>query len=365
MQKALTEILLSLPDIAVAAVDAGDNLTMISPGLQRILGDVDPANLADLIRTIPFYDGERLLTHQERPLVRATGGHIVRDLVVTAEHTDGTWRYLRINAAPLREPDDAIRGAIALFQDITAEHRHDQRQARLRERLITTLNHHFRTPLSLVLGNAEVLEDLRIDLPPEVQRSIEALARGAKKLHDLTRAVSELVEFDSAHDLDLTSADICQRLRHVLARQQRGAVEAGVNLRFGGPEHLELRCDPILIGRAVGALVRNAVQHAPAGTTVTVQVGPSRTGVRIGVTDTGPGIAIQDIDRLLEPFEIGEARGADDGRRRGLGLALAKAIVTAHGGTLTLAPNAPTGLHAAITIPAPAHLADRRSPLER
>ena len=357
MEKALAEILLGLPDLAVAAVDASENVVMFSPGFRHLLGDIDPSSLTDLVRTVPLYGEEGPLTPQERPLFRASGGQIVRDLVAAAQHTDGTWRYLRFNAAPIRDQDNAIRGAIALVQDITAEHRQHAHQAQVRAKLITTINHHFRTPLSLVLGHAEILEDFRTGLPPEVQRSIEALARGAKTLHNLTRAVSELVELDCAYDLDLSTADLCQNLKRVLADQQHAAAEAGVSMRFRGPENLELRCDPILIERAVGALLHNAVQHAPAGTTVTVEVGSSRDGARVDVTDLGPGIPVHDVERLLQPFETGPETGSGDGR--GLGLALAQTVVTAHGGTLTLTPNDPTGLRAELIIPEPGTLAER------
>jgi PAS domain S-box-containing protein len=357
MEKALAGILMSLPDIAVATVDSGENVVMFSPGFRQLLGDVDPKNLTDLMRAVPLYDGERPLTLQERPLFRASGGHIVRDLVAAAQHTDGTWRYLRFNAAPMRGNGDTIRGAITLVQDITAEHRQYQHQAKLRADLITTINHHFRTPLSLVLGHAEILEDFRIDLPPQVQRSIEALTRGAKTLQNLTRAVSELVELDSAHDLDLTTLDICQHLQHVLTGHQHAAAEAGVCLRFEGPEHYELCCDPILIERAVGALLDNAVQHAPAGTTVTLEVGPRPNGVGVAVVDTGYGIPVHDLERLLQPFETGTQ--TDDAEGRGLGLSLAHTIVAAHGGTLTLTPNDPTGLRAELIIPEPADHAGR------
>lgn len=352
METALTTILLSLPDFAVAAVDVAEDIFLFSPGFQLMLGDIKPRNLADLTRIAPLFDeeGGQPLTTGEWPLNRGCRGQVVVDLIAATQHSDGTWHYLRFNCAPLRAQDHTIIGAVALVQDVTAERRLRHHQADLRDRLIATINHYFRTPLSLVLGNAEVLEDLRGDLPTDTQRSIEALARGAKQLHKLTRAVSELVELDAAHDLDVTDSDVCECVQRALAEQQRAASEADVELRLRGPEHLVHRCDPLLVERAVGAVLRNAIQHGPAGSTITVTVASNGNGARVEVVDQGPGIPAQDVDRLLKPFETGDR---EDGQ--GLGLALADTIVTAHGGTLRLTPNDPTGLRVELTIPEPTY----------
>lgn len=352
MQDALTELLASLTDVAVATSDTDGHIVMFSPGFTKILGDLHPETLDELNRLVPLYDEhqDHRLATLERPLTRATRGEIVRDLVATARHLDGTWRVLRFNAAPLRGPGDTIRGAMALVQDVTAEHRLRRYQAGIRDRLIATINHHFRTPLSLVLGHAEILEDFREDLPSDAQRSIDALTRGAMQLHNLTRAVSELVELADASDLVLARSDLCHHLRLVLTAQRPVAAEAGVTLRLLGPERLELKFDAVLIGRAVGALVRNAIQHAPVDSTVTVAVSASRAGALITVIDAGPGIPTDDRARLLQPFETGFGTNVASWGR-GLGLALAHAIITAHGGTLTLTGNDPTGLCAELTIP--------------
>lgn len=116
------------------------------------------------------------------------------------------------------------------------------------------------------------------------------------------------------------------------------------------PVHLRVTADLDLLQRTTGALIRNAIQHAPTGSRVTIEATTSGSPARIVVTDQGPGLPATEINRLLHPFETGEA-AADKPATLGLGLALAQTVARAHGGDLNLTPNHPTGLLAELTIP--------------
>ena len=352
MEQELMDLLMSSSDIAVAVSDADGRIVVFSPGFKTILGEVHPRTVAELTESVVVFDEktERRLMPDERPLTRALRGEVVRDLVVTARHTDGTRRYPRFNTAPVRGPGGAVRGGIALVQDVSIQHRQQVRQTQLRERLITTINHHFRTPLTLVLGNIELLEEFRPGLPPHAQRGADALTRGADELHDLIRAVSELVELDAAQDLRVRHGDLGERLQREMAAQEGAAAARGVTVCLEVPAHLMVSADLGLLQRAAGALIRNAIQHAPSGSRVTIGASTSAGVARIAVTDQGPGIPAAEIDRLLHPFETVED-AADKPVRLGLGLALVETVATAHGGGLVIEPNHPTGLRAELRIP--------------
>jgi two-component system sensor histidine kinase BaeS len=91
-----------------------------------------------------------------------------------------------------------------------------------------------------------------------------------------------------------------------------------------------LEADPVRLGEVLANLVSNAVRHTPAGGRVTILAEPSDGGVGFEVTDSGPGIAPEDLPHVFDRF----IKAADSGGA-GLGLAIAKSIVEAHGGTIT------------------------------
>ena len=137
--------------LAVAACDTSGNLIMFSPALERIFGwSFTPLTEAQFFDAIPLLtaDGKTPLPPEDRPLTRARHGEVVSDAVVAADTADGRRIYLRCNAAPLRDDDRTERGAVLLVQNITMETAGRVEQEELRHRLIDTVNHEFRTPLT-------------------------------------------------------------------------------------------------------------------------------------------------------------------------------------------------------------------------
>ena len=109
--------------------------------------------------------------------------------------------------------------------------------------------------------------------------------------------------------------------------------------------------DARLIMQVVINLVDNALKYAPAPAHVEVTVRPEGQDVAVQVADNGPGIPDDGKDKVFEMFYTGPARVADSRRSLGLGLPLCKAIVNAHGGTLTLTDNTPHGCVFTFTLP--------------
>lgn len=346
----IRNLLYSLTDVAVAACDRNLKILGFSPAYQVIVNDHIPADVVELGELVKLFteDGSRALPLEERPLVRATRGEVVRDLVALAQRPDGTQRYLRFNASPRRDGDGAIIGAISLVQDVTKEHLRGLREDQLHTQLIRTINHEFRTPLSLVLGNAELLADMRLDLPLDAQQLVDSLVDGAQRLHALTRAVSEMVDLHDVQDLHLSTGDLLVSLRREARAVATLAAAHGVTVRAIVPDVVQMNGDHAAVRRAVGALLRNACAHAPAGSTVRLSVTQADELITVTVCDEGPGISPEDVPRLCRPFQTGRA---NEGEGRGLGLALASTVAEAHGGHLILRPNEPQGLCAALLLP--------------
>lgn len=200
--------------------------------------------------------------------------------------------------------------------------------------------HELRTPVAILRSEAEVT--LREE--GDVAAYRQAMERVAAEAHELGLLVGDLllIARDDAHALQPARQRIYldDVINQVLARARAHPAAPGHHFRRGEFEAAPADGDPVLIERALLALVHNAMVHAP-GAAIEVSTGTTteddRTWSRVTVRDFGPGIPPDQRERVFERFARLGARtpGA------GLGLAIARAIVEAHGGRLTLDSVAP------------------------
>lgn len=355
LNSVLLDALLRDTTLAVAASDADGTITMMSPALEALVNnEFTPVRVEDVPERFRVFteDGSRLLTADEEPVNRARQGESFRGAVMSVHTHDGHFIHLRCSGTPLRDPDGRILGGIAIFDDITAERAVLREQTALRDRLVETVNHQLRTPLTSLLGHAELLEDLLPDLPDWAVRSLNSVIASGRRLNDLVRAVSDLVDLDAAQDVECSAVDVTELVSRCLDRAGELATTHGVELVLVAGEQVGGEVDPHKFSAAVYALVNNAVTHSPPGAQVEVEVSVVDGQVRVDVTDAGPGIPPSERQRLLLPFERGSSSlTAPTGR--GLGLALAHAVAVAHRGTIEFHDNSPTGLTVRVEVPQP------------
>jgi PAS domain S-box-containing protein len=184
--------------VALVACDADGRLTLLSPALQELFGlEFEPLGEEMLPEVFRLYheDGQTAMAAAEMPIARARAGEFVRDSVVAARDRCGELVYLRCQAAPLTDNLGRPAGAVVLAHDVTAERLAAQRTEALRQRLVATINHEFRTPLAALLGHVELIHEHRecLDLDPDLRRWLEAIERAGWQLRDLVIEASELV----------------------------------------------------------------------------------------------------------------------------------------------------------------------------
>jgi signal transduction histidine kinase len=205
-----------------------------------------------------------------------------------------------------------------------------------RTRMLAAISHDLRTPITRLRLRSEFIED--------------ELHRG-QMLHDLDQmkqmleAVLSFLRNDSKLE-SMTLIDVASTLQLVADQ----FADMGSKVGYDGPGHAMVTARPNDLHRAVTNLVENAVKF---GAEALIRLKTSPDGVTIEVEDDGPGISDAQKDIMLEPFVRGDdARNMDEASGFGLGLSIARAIVLAHGGKLTLNDRQPHGLIVRIELPA-------------
>jgi two-component system, OmpR family, sensor histidine kinase BaeS len=198
-----------------------------------------------------------------------------------------------------------------------------------RRALLADVAHELRTPLSVIRGNVEGMLDGvypadEAHLGPVLEETA-VMARLLDDLQLLSTAEAGVLRLHRERvDPATLARDAAAAFR---ARADRAGVELDCRVAAGVPE---LDVDPVRIGEVLGNLLSNAIRHTPAGGSVRVLVEPDPGGVAFAVADTGPGIAPRDLPHVFDRF----VKAADSGGA-GLGLAIARSLVEAHGGRIT------------------------------
>lgn len=218
---------------------------------------------------------------------------------------------------------------------------------RVRNTLLASISHDFRTPLASILGSATSLleyEDKldaasRNDLLHHIKTEVENLDGMVRNLLAITRIDAGALE------LRLDWVDLREIVERVINSVRRRGAQQRFDINLPGDLPL-VRGDAALIEQMFANVVGNAVTHTPAETRVIVDAVIEEPQVVIRVTDDGPGIAPDVLPHVFEKFVRGHATGgtrADGGEGTGLGLAIAKGIMEAHKGMIIAVSPAPSG----------------------
>jgi signal transduction histidine kinase len=218
-----------------------------------------------------------------------------------------------------------------------------------RRSLLADLAHELRTPLSVIRGNVEgVLDSLypadRAHLGPVLDETT-VMARLLDDLRTLSTAEA------GALRLDPQRVEPTELVDEAVESFRSRADAAGVTLRAEvAPELPAVDADPMRVGEVLGNLLQNAIRHTPGGGAVHVTAAPADhdRAVEFIVDDTGPGIPPEMLSSVFDRF----VKAADTGGA-GLGLAIAKGLVEAHGGRIAAERRPGGGTRIRFTLPAP------------
>ncbi|WP_437781412.1 HAMP domain-containing sensor histidine kinase [Sorangium sp. So ce1097] len=373
----------------VFACDRQGRLTMLNASGLRLLGLSGRSGqvgrmveeVMDLSR-MRHTDG-RPFTRDELPMVRALAGEtIVQEEQVLVNGRGGRDVFLRTSAAPIRSECGAIIGAVTVARDVTELMELDL----VKDQFIRVGAHELKTPVAIMKGYALALLRNTNDLPAPRRKMLEAIDRGADRINrivDDLLAISQVsldVLHVSAEDVDLKAL-----VEEAVDRVAKSASRHRVRLSLDAERPTIVRADPERLRQVLASLLDNAVKYSPDGGDIDVRVAVaerapasspspcdaalfSRHGSAPGfeavvsVRDQGVGIPAHKQARIFERFFRAHTDTRHDYGGMGIGLFLAKDMITRHGGRIWFESEEDKGstFHFTVPLRTEAPAADRR-----
>ena len=242
-----------------------------------------------------------------------------------------------------------------------------------KSRFLANMSHEFRTPLNAILGFAEALKSgLFGHLNPRQSEYAGHIHSSGHHLLALINDVLDVSRLDlDAYVLDPERLELASCIAGAARTLSVAAEQKGVDLKSEAPATLPtIIADERAVKQVLLNLLSNAVKFTPAGGTVSIAAERHADGgVALVVSDTGPGIAPEDLARLFQPFQQAENTRRNNPEGTGLGLVISRRLMEKHGGALTLESELGQGTRAIAVFPkeavAPPAAAEAASPKRR
>ena len=319
-----------------AIVDRRWRCVYANPRLARLLG-VQPRDVVGRSFWDVFAQADDLGQAARAAMAGEHGRH--------AAHQAPSGLWVETLLFPTRE------GIALLARDMTAERELDRRRSelitqleaanRLKDEFLATLSHELRTPLGAITNWAHVLEGRA---PAEAKdRAVEAIMRNAAGLRRLVDDLLDTARITAGTlRVEMQPTDFAAVVRGAADTARAAAADRGVNIELhDGSDPEWVMGDPGRLSQAALNLLTNAIKFSPAGGRVAVRVSSRKDAVLLIVEDEGVGIEADQLPRIFDRFVQAHAPFAAAREGLGLGLAITKHIVEAHGGTLLAHSNGP------------------------
>ena len=273
------------------------------------------------------------------------------------------WRSVdELIITPIEKPELRARVEILLRArglSLSLAQRADEaeRATHVRDDVLAVVSHDLRNPLNLVFTSSSFLLDIAGDLPPTHREQLGMIKRAAGQMNRLIQDLLEVSSVEAGHfPMEVRAEPVEPLVREACALLEHAAAQKSINLTCQFDEAAPVvHADRERILQVFGNLVGNAVKFTPDGGEVRISAEPVDGMVRFSVTDTGAGIAEDELSHVFDRFW--QARRSRDGGA-GLGLAIAQGIVKAHGGEMWAESELGRGSTFSFTLPAEAPAAE-------
>ncbi len=327
----------------VIVTDAEGCVTKLNPAAEEIFGseaENSGKHVGEVARDPTIAGAVAEAIRSQRP-VAGEGAASVLPLAV-----DGSERSFRLRTTPMRDNENHLLGAVILLEDIT----HLREIDRLKSEFIATASHELRTPLTSVqMGVHLLLEKAAGELTDKQTEVLEACRQDCDRLDRLMRDLLDLSKIEAGESPPQLAPVRAGELVHAVAEDLRPQVEVkGLEFNVDVPIDLPLvNVDRLQIERVISNLVVNAIRSTRQGQ-IRITAERRDSNVAIAVTDSGSGIPPEYLPHIFDKFvQVPEAPAGG----AGLGLAISKSIVEAHGGQIGVQSETGIGSTFTFTIP--------------
>ncbi|MCK2022491.1 PAS domain-containing protein [Microbacterium sp. kSW2-24] len=347
---------------AVIATDRKGVVIAWNPGAERLIGlSVDEA--LDDVTVDRFFDPSALGLFADpatpRSLDDPTGMRALLDEVdagrtveadVDMTTAGGSSVPVRLTLSLYQGTDGAQRGYLLVITDETKA----VEVARLKDEFVGMISHELRTPLSAIIGFLDLLQnDPEQPLTADQQDFVAVIERNAKRLLNLVGDLLFTAQAESGRfPLEKAETDLSALVRSAVESSGPNAQKNGVELLSDIPaEPIRLLVDAGRIGQAIDNLLSNAIKFTPSGGRVTARLEMREGEARICIEDTGFGIPEEEQGMLFTRFFRASTATRNAVPGVGLGLTITRAIVQAHGGTMSMSSEVGKGTEFWFTLP--------------
>jgi PAS domain S-box-containing protein len=293
------------------------------------------------------YPDGRPIPEEDYPQARALGGRSIPDYLAIGRHViSGKDIDLSIAAAPIES--NGIVGAVLVMRDITGLQELDRKK----DEFLSVASHELRTPLTTIKGYTQLLAQTINDLAPEERSTYLTAVLG--EIDRMMGLISELLDVSRIETNRLQIH--LQPIRWVEFIERRASAfrvqNPGRKIRFASDaEETIVDADPDRMRQVIDNLLSNAIKYSPDGTEIEVIARPCKDAIETSVIDRGIGIPRDEIPQLFERFH--RARNVSSRYYGGLGLGLyiARAIVEAHNGAITVESDEGKGSSFTVRLP--------------
>ncbi len=218
---------------------------------------------------------------------------------------------------------------------------------------VANVSHELKTPLTSIQGFAQAILDGAVQTPEALQQAAGVVYQEATRMRRLVMDLLSLARLEAGTaDLQRAPVDISLLLHETAQKFTQQARSAQVDLREDFQAAATVTGDGDRLAQVFTNLVDNAIKFTPPGGSVTITAHSSQDAVLVGIADTGSGISPEDQARIFERFyQVDKSRRGGAGRGVGLGLAIARQIVLAHGGQIWVESQPGQGSRFMVKIP--------------
>jgi two-component system phosphate regulon sensor histidine kinase PhoR len=335
-QRRFNEAILNSVDVGLLALDRQGRVHSMNPWHQRFMELAYPDGhdgSPDQKGFTYAADGFTELAREELPTWRVVHGETLRDYLIWVGEDPGLRRAFAVSASPFFTPDGDFDGAVLAYHDVTEL----MTAARLKDEFVATVSHELRTPLTSIVGYVDVLLEDVSEIPPDARPFLLTVQRNARRLHRLVDdLLSDALKLGKA-ELQLGRVSLANVLRTSAVEAEKSARVNGLTFVFdAGRALLEVDGDAERLAQVVDNIFNNAIKFTPRGGHVGASIKKQGDEAVIQISDTGRGIPTEELEHVFVKFFRSPGVQTDAIPGTGIGLAISKAIVEAHGGTIDL-----------------------------